>query len=159
MIDRNESRSVGCIIGLAVGDAIGYPAEFRRRAQILAEIGADGINDFIALKDPRFSRPFFSCPDHPPGTFTDDTQMSIAVAESLLSGNVDDLDQLMEEMSRQFVAWAGASKNNRAPGGACMQGCGNLSLGVPWRDAGVPESKGCGSAMRQSDCFTTIWIA
>ncbi len=71
-----------------------------------------------------------------------------AVAESLLSTNVDDLDQLMEEMSRQFVGWAGSRKNNRAPGGACMQGCGNLSRGVPWRDAGVPESKGCGSAMR-----------
>jgi ADP-ribosylglycohydrolase len=126
----------------------GVSAEFRRRAQILAEIGADGINDFITLKDPRFSRPFFTCPDHPLGTFTDDTQMSIAVAESLLSADSNDLDQLMEEMSRRFVAWAASSKNDRAPGGACMQGCGNLSRGVPWRDAGVPQSKGCGSAMR-----------
>ena len=147
-MDLNESRCTGSIVGLAVGDAIGYPAEFRRRAQILAEIGGDGIQDFIALKDPRFSRPFFTCPDHPPGTFTDDTQMSIAVAESLLSANSGNLDQIMEEMSRRFVAWADASSNNRAPGGACMQGCGNLSRGIPWREAGVADSKGCGSAMR-----------
>jgi ADP-ribosylglycohydrolase len=147
-MDLNESRCMGSIVGLAVGDAIGYPAEFRRRAQIFAEIGSEGIKDFIALKDSRFSRPFFTCPDHPPGTFTDDTQMSIAVAESLLSTDGGDLDQIMEEMSRQFVAWAGSSKNNRAPGGACMQGCGNLSRGIPWREAGVADSKGCGSAMR-----------
>ncbi len=65
-MDLNETRSKGSIVGLAVGDAIGYPAEFRRRAQILVEIGAEGIQDFIALKDPRFSRPFFTCPNHPP---------------------------------------------------------------------------------------------
>ena len=147
-MNLTESRCIGSIVGLAVGDAIGYPAEFRRRAQILAEIGNEGIHDFIALKDPRFSRPFFTGPDHPPGTFTDDTQMSIAVAESLLSADGADLDEIMEEMSRRFVAWAGSSDNNRAPGGACMQGCENLFRGVPWREAGVPDSKGCGSAMR-----------
>ncbi len=81
----HESRYVGCIVGLAVGDALGYPAEFRSRAQILEEIGADGIADFIALEDSRFTRPMFLGPDHPPGTFTDDTQMSIAVAEALLA--------------------------------------------------------------------------
>ena len=106
-MDLNELRCMGSIVGLAVGDAIGYPAEFRRRAQILAEIGSEGIKDFIALKDSRFSRPYFTCPDHPPGTFTDDTQMSIAVAATLLSTHGGDLDQIMEEMSRQFVAWAG----------------------------------------------------
>jgi hypothetical protein len=53
-MNQTESRCIGSIVGLAVGDAIGYPAEFRRRAQILAEIGNEGIHDFIALKDPVF---------------------------------------------------------------------------------------------------------
>lgn len=75
----DESRYVGCIVGLAVGDALGYPAEFRSRDQILAEIGPDGITDFIALADPRFTRPAFLGPSHQPGTFTDDTQMSIPI--------------------------------------------------------------------------------
>ena len=88
----DESRYVGCILGLAVGDALGDPAEFRSRAQILDEIGADEITDFIALKDPRFTRPMFLGPDHPPGTFTDDTQMSIAVAEALIAAGDSDLD-------------------------------------------------------------------
>ena len=58
-VSASESQFVGSIVGLAVGDALGYPAEFRRRAQLLAEIGPEGITDFIALKDPRFSKPFF----------------------------------------------------------------------------------------------------
>ena len=43
----NESQYVGCIVGLAVGDALGFPAEFRRRKQILTEIGPQGITDFM----------------------------------------------------------------------------------------------------------------
>lgn len=143
-----ESQFVGSIVGLAVGDALGYPAEFRRRAQLLAEVGPEGITDFIALKDARFSRPFFIAPDCPPGTYTDDTQMTIAVAESLLRAGRADLDDLMAEMGRKFVSWSRSEKNNRAPGETCMEGCGNLSRGVHWRVAGVKDSKGCGSAMR-----------
>lgn len=135
-------------MGLAVGDAIGYPAEFRRRKQILSEIGPQGITDFISIKDSRFTRPFFTGPDQPPGTYTDDTQMSIAVAEALLTAGHTDLDQLMIEMGRRFVEWSLSEKNNRAPGGTCMEGCANLARGVPWRKAGVARSKGCGAAMR-----------
>ena len=60
-----ESQITGCIVGLAVGDALGYPAEFRLRFQLVEEIGPQGITDFIALKDPRFSKPQFIAPDHP----------------------------------------------------------------------------------------------
>jgi len=148
-MEITESRFTGCIVGLAVGDALGYPAEFRRRAQILEEIGPDGITDFIRLKDERFSRPFFmGGADHPPGTFTDDTQMTIAVAEALLTHGRSDLDSLMAEMGRRFVAWSQSEQNDRSPGGTCMAGCSNLANGVPWRTAGEADSKGCGSAMR-----------
>ena len=144
----NESQYVGCIVGLAVGDALGFPAEFRRRKQILTEIGPQGIADFIALKDPRFSRPQFSSSGHPPGTFTDDTQMTIAVAEALLAAGRAGLDPLMSTMAERFVLWSRSTTNNRAPGGTCMEGCSNLAASVPWRRAGVPTSKGCGSVMR-----------
>jgi ADP-ribosylglycohydrolase len=146
--EPDQSRFVGSIVGLAVGDAIGYPAEFRRRAQLLAEIGPEGITDFIALKDARFSRPTFAGPDHPPGTFTDDTQMTIAVAEALLAAGQAELDDLMAETGRWFVRWSRSQKNNRAPGETCMEGCRNLERGIAWREAGVADSKGCGSAMR-----------
>ncbi len=148
MLKPDETNFVGSIVGLAIGDALGYPAEFRRRKQLLAEIGPDGITDFISLKDPRFSRPAFVGPDHPPGTFTDDTQMTIAVAEALLRVGQSDLDRLMTEMARQFVLWSESERNNRAPGGTCLAGCANLARGIHWRSAGIADSKGCGSVMR-----------
>ena len=138
----------GSVVGLAIGDALGYPAEFRSREQILREIGPDGITDFIGLQDPRFSRPFIAGARQPPGTYTDDTQMSIAVARGLLESTQADLEAQMRAVARHFVAWAESPDNDRAPGNTCMTGCANLRAGVHWRTAGVANSKGCGSAMR-----------
>lgn len=145
---RDRERLEGCIVGLAVGDAMGYPAEFRRREQILREIGPEGITEFLEIQDERFSRPIILGSRKRPGTYTDDTQMSLAVARGLLARGHDELDPLMEAMGREFVLWSVADDNDRSPGGTCMTGCENLRAGAPWREAGVPESKGCGSAMR-----------
>ena len=120
----DRAQFVGCIVGLAVGDAMGYPAEFRSRAQLLREVGPEGITGFLRLKDPRFSRPFITGPDHPPGTFTDDTQMTLAVAEALLSHGRAGRDALMQEMGRRFVAW------HRSPG--------ELAPSVPSLYGGAP---------------------
>jgi ADP-ribosylglycohydrolase len=122
MTALTESAVLGSIVGLAVGDALGYPAEFRKREQLLAKIGPQGITDFIALDDPRFSRPHFVGGGPPPGTFTDDTQMSIAMAEALLEAGEADIDELMNAMARRFIAWSRSDENNRAPGNACMTG-------------------------------------
>jgi len=143
-----SSQLIGSVVGLAVGDALGYPAEFRSREQLLREIGPEGITGFIALKDPRVSRPYILGPDHPPGTYTDDTQMSLAVARGLLEAGHCELDELMNAIGREFVAWSRSEDNDRSPGETCMTGCRNFARGVPWREAGVARSKGCGSAMR-----------
>lgn len=146
-----REQVVGSIVGLAVGDALGHPTEFRSRAQILEAFGPGGVTDFVGIKDERWagSRPYIAGRGHPPGTFTDDTQMTIALAEGLLEAGGDaSLDQQMEAVGRWFVRWARSPDNNRAPGGTCMAGCANLERGVSWRIAGVADSKGCGSAMR-----------
>jgi ADP-ribosylglycohydrolase len=78
-----EERFHGCILGLAIGDALGYPAEFMSLSQIHEEYGPRGVQDF---KPSGF---------HPAGRFTDDTQMTIAVAEALIEAGHDDLDTLM----------------------------------------------------------------
>jgi ADP-ribosylglycohydrolase len=144
-----EDAFVGCILGLGIGDALGFPAEFRRRGQILGSFGDSGLTDFVALHDPRWpARPLIIGKQHPPGTFSDDTQMSLAVAEALLVAGTSGLDPLMEAMTASFVAWSTREDNDRAPGYACMTGCARLAEGAPWRTAGVADSKGCGSAMR-----------
>jgi len=126
----------GCILGLAVGDALGYPTEFMTLPAILDRYGPKGIKGFEKSKK------------HPPGTFTDDTQMTIAVAEALIEAGHGNLHELMTIMGQNFVEWADSEDNNRAPGNTCLAGCENLKSGIKWRDSGIKESKGCGSAMR-----------
>lgn len=141
-------RAAGCIVGLAVGDALGYPHEFRRVAQVRQELGPDGITDFVALQDPRFTRPFILGKLHPPGTFTDDTQMSLALAEALLEEPTNNVERLMPVVARHFVNWYFSDDNNRSPGEATGIGCQALRSGTPWRQAGAAGSKGCGANMR-----------
>jgi len=52
-----RDRVLGSILGLAIGDALGAPFEFRRRTQ-------------IAFPLPAFELPWMGLP---PGTWTDDT--------------------------------------------------------------------------------------
>jgi DNA ligase (NAD+) len=132
-----RDRFRGCVVGLAVGDALGHPTEFISSvARIQAKYGARGIVDFAAAGS------------HPPGTFTDDTQMTIAVARALAQKGHASLDELMTLLGREFVAWSTHPTNNRAPGGTCLAGCRHLAQGASWKAAGVRGSKGCGAAMR-----------
>jgi len=132
-----RERTRGCLLGLAVGDALGHPTEFvPSLGAIRARWGARGIQGFVPAGR------------HPPGTFTDDTQMALCVARALCRAGRGDLDTLMRTLAAEFVAWVHSPLNDRAPGGTCLAGCHALELGTPWREAGVKGSKGCGAAMR-----------
>ena len=63
----------GCLLGGAVGDALGAPVEFMSRAQIVRAFGPHGIEDYA----PAFGKL---------GTITDDTQMTLFTAEGLMRG-------------------------------------------------------------------------
>jgi len=146
MCDRDDSI-IGSIVGLAVGDAFGYPHEFRSVAQVRREIGPAGITSYLRLKDPRFSRPFIVGTDHPPGTFTDDTQMSIA-AEALIAHGDSARDTLLTDMGRRFVDWYFSDENDRSPGAATGTACEALRDGARYDESAVKDSKGCGANMR-----------
>ncbi|HMK91558.1 MAG TPA: ADP-ribosylglycohydrolase family protein [Thermoleophilia bacterium] len=141
-----SARRRGCLLGLAVGDAFGAPVEFWRREQILERFPPDGI----ATLEPWHGRPA--------GTFTDDTQMSIATARGVLdwraaSGRPDaarepDLDALTDAVWRRYLEWHRSRDwEGRAPGDTCMS---SLAGGRPGAidDASRNGSKGCGGVMR-----------
>ena len=67
----NIDKYRGCLIGGAAGDALGYAVEFSREEQIAARYGAGGIRDYQL--DERGLAPF-----------SDDTQMTLYTANSLL---------------------------------------------------------------------------
>ena len=54
----------------------------------------------------------------------------------------------MDAVRNAFITWRHSPENNRAPGNACLAGVSNMERGVHWSESGVPNSKGCGSAMR-----------
>jgi ADP-ribosylglycohydrolase len=159
--DPQPSRAnafAGSILGLAIGDALGFPTEFRARAQILGAFGPQGVTDLVSVDDPRWHEARAAAgPRFPPGTYSDDTQMTLAVAEALIEAGRADLDTLMRATARRFAEWSTSADNNRAPGNTCMNGCRNLERGTAWRLAGIRDSKGSGSAMRVGPIGLYYW--
>src|SRR5580658_6826492 len=88
-------RYRGCILGLAIGDALGHPTEFvPSLPAIRSRWGPRGVTTFECTED------------HPAGTFTDDTQMAVAAARALIRAGRSDLDTLMALLGVEFVAWS-----------------------------------------------------
>ena len=120
------------LFGLALGDALGYPVEFLKCETIRQKFGAGGIQN----------------PPNP-ALYSDDTQMTLALAEGLLDAGINaSVDSLMQAVGKRFIEWLDSPDNNRAPGRTCITGVERFQSGMSWREAGIVESKGCGSAMR-----------
>ena len=68
-----RDRFLGCLLGGAVGDALGAAVEFKSRAATLEIFGPDGITEYA---------PIYGGLGH----ITDDTQMTLFTAEGLLRG-------------------------------------------------------------------------
>lgn len=131
-----KNRYEACVLGLAIGDALGWPVEFMTHDRIRERFGPDGITDLHPSRR------------HPLGTFTDDTQMSQALARAILSHGAGPEPEFITETARQFVQWSRSAENDRAPGSTCMAGCRALANDLNWRAPGRNDSKGCGTAMR-----------
>jgi ADP-ribosyl-[dinitrogen reductase] hydrolase len=83
-MDQRE-RAVGSVLGLALGDALGAPFEFRRAAQVPDPF-------------PAFEREWMGLP---PGTTTDDTAMARNLIRSLLDRGTLDTDDVLA----RHIAW------------------------------------------------------
>lgn len=130
---NRQEQATAILLGLAIGDALGYPVEFSQMHQIKAKYGEQGIQE----------------PPSPVALYSDDTQMTLALVEGLLAAGLDaPLDVQMKAVADQFVIWKHSPENNRAPGNTCMRALSRYEEGAFWRDAGIVESKGCGSCMR-----------
>ena len=97
-IDRD--RATGVVLGAAVGDALGAPFEFAPRGTFSARLPdrrPDGVGDMIGGGAFGWE----------PGEFTDDTQMGLALARSLLDrGGYDP-----EDLWRRWQVWARTSSD------------------------------------------------
>ncbi len=132
MNNNNSNIAKGIIYGLAIGDAMGKPTEFISLSEIKEQYGTSGIQDL----------PFHAF-------YTDDTQMSLALARALLDSSEKDINDIMESVKTEFIKWKHSPEfYSGAPGHTCITGVVNMQNGVHWKESGVSKSKGCGSAMR-----------
>ena len=139
--DGRLDRARGCLLGLAVGDALGATLEFRPPGTFAP------IDDIVG------GGPF----DLAPGEWTDDTSMALCLGQSLLERGFDQDDQL-----RRYIRWRDHEYESVA--GRCFD-IGNTvsgalmafeSLGRPAAPTG-PMTAGNGSIMRLAP--VVIWAA
>jgi ADP-ribosylglycohydrolase len=131
----NKLAATGSLLGLALGDALGFPTEFNDVPWILAKCGP--------WREMELPKPAF---------VSDDTQMTLALGRGLrtaMDRGVLAPKQLERPVREEFVHWYQSPENNRAPGRTCLKACSLLKEeGRAWQDASQIGSKGCGANMR-----------
>ncbi|WP_405426638.1 ADP-ribosylglycohydrolase family protein [Micromonospora sp. NBC_00617] len=132
VIHSSPLRASGSLFGLAYGDALGKPTEFLTVAEIQRRYGPTGPRELTGE----------------PALVTDDTQMALAVGWALHEAPSLTPEVVEPLLRRRFVAWSVSPDNNRAPGMTCLRACADLGRGLPWPEATIADSKGCGANMR-----------
>ncbi|ORJ55916.1 hypothetical protein B5V00_14675 [Geothermobacter hydrogeniphilus] len=150
----------GCLLGGAVGDALGWPIEFSSLETIRSVYGAEGITAPVANTRGRVE-------------ISDDTQMALFTAEGLLHGHVEwcagRKDAITRQAHRAYLRWLHAQGEElpegsrdyligghllrypemfavRAPGGTCITALKSGRVGT--MEERINDSKGCGTVMR-----------
>jgi ADP-ribosyl-[dinitrogen reductase] hydrolase len=152
-------RFRGCLLGGAVGDALGAPVEFMSLAEIRARFGPRGVTGMVEGA-------------WPSGSVTDDSQMALFTAEGLLRADVrwalkgichppsvvdhaygrwlaTQGERSLRWDSARFDGWlfeVEALHARRAPGNTCLSALRADRMGTI--DEPLNHSKGCGGVMR-----------
>ncbi|EST35125.1 ADP-ribosylglycohydrolase family protein [Streptomyces roseochromogenus] len=172
-----RARVRGCLLGGALGDALGYPVEFSSLDRIRATYGARGATGLVPGAHGAV------------GLISDDTQMTLFTVEALIQAHarerVKGIGGAWPQLLRQaYERWletqskpgpvtqaqpgtpAGAPAgglvteawlySRRAPGNACLSGVAQMyapdpALPLDGTPGEVnPDSKGCGTVMRSA---------
>lgn len=155
-----RERLLGCLLGGAVGDALGAPIEFLSLSEIRRRFGSRGLRDFGQA----YGRV---------GAITDDTQMTMFTAEGLIRASNCQEDQGSVDtavvLHRAYLRWlhtlgeplptspdplplggwlveVGALHAARSPGNTCLSALRSGRMGR--RNETINHSKGCGGIMR-----------
>lgn len=160
--EKKRDRYLGCILGGAIGDALGAPIEFLSYEAIIDKFGKNGVQTYV---------------EHPKGKgeFTDDTQMLLFTAEGLLRAWHRSVLKGIGGVQTQityysYLRWlvtqgfkVPKSENlfgfeegwlikrqelykQRYPGNSCLSALQSGKMGTP--ENPINDSKGCGTVMR-----------
>lgn len=160
MSQKNKRRLdhfAGCLVGGAIGDALGAPIEFMSLYQIRQRYGGRGITDFHHAYGRK-------------GSITDDTQLTLFTAEGLLEATLAERESdIVPFVHAAYLRWldtqgyggkvslngtnqngrlikVGALQARRAPGNTCLSALASGKVGTI--NHKINDSKGCGGVMR-----------
>lgn len=162
MDDMFKRKARGCLAGLAIGDALGMPVETLTPEEIRAATGGEGVRGFIAPIQTRFGTTRL-----PARSTTDDTQLALAIARSIIrTGRFDPADQarvLAAEFRRpetQNKGWGRATKEAAAAFAAWFESNGAKGRS-PFESAPEPEvpGAGCGNGVAMKVAPLAIYAA
>lgn len=134
-------RAVGCMVGSAIGDALGMPLEGISRWDLKSVYGGR-VNRF---QNPKEDHP---CGHLKAGQYTDDTQQTIALAESLIESKGFDMEDFAEKLKQWYLKNLNDNNFRRFPGGTSIRSCQRLVVGASPYESGSLFAKTCGSIMR-----------
>src|SRR6185312_9250104 len=135
-------RFRGCLLGLAVGDALGAPLEGLSAQQIRAHYGL--VVDYVDGARAWKKKPYRW---RMPGLYSDDTQQALALCDTLLERRQVDPEHLAGlylALATPRGAYVGA---HRGVGRSFRYALAELERGIPPLEAGQ-LSAGVGAAMR-----------
>lgn len=133
-----RDKCIGCLVGAAIGDAMGMPNEDvpRKKSQ---KYYPGGIADFVN------PHPDTACCSLKAGQYTDDTQLMMALAQSLVEKKGFDPACFAEEL----IQWYQVETNEkRYRGNTTIRAVENLISGASWEKAGIIANTGCGGSTR-----------
>jgi len=128
-----EERFEGALLGAACGDALGAWTESYTPSAIYALYGGR-LEDFPQNS----AHPYLT--DGTLFHFTDDTQLTLCVAESMAEQEGFD----PRHIAMRMVEWSQSPDNIRQPSRTCMRATRNLRDGMSPAHSGVPST--CGAA-------------
>ncbi len=132
----NLDKFLGCIYGVAIGDALGRPVETMNACEIR--------NKFKRIEKYERFHNHSTGERYNPGTWSDDTQLTLALMEAFIKSDCSfDMDIIAECHKTAF-----RNAKGRGWGPSTRKACKNLAKGAHWSESGSPNGAGNGVMMK-----------
>jgi len=139
MVLDMQGRFRGCFLGGAVGDALGMPTEGYTAEEIQIRFGL--VQEMMPSPEGHFHFGLQA------GQFTDDTEETLLLAESMIEASGFSPDRFADKLVGWGTAWTLDERLNRGVGFTTRSSVENLIIGRSWTQSGI-DVPTCGSAMR-----------
>lgn len=145
MVTKDKVR--GAFLGLAIGDALGKAVE-TLTADVIRERHGE-VNQYLSCSGHKWFH------DHMTGTWTDDTQLSLAMARAFISSGKFDLDAIAKEHVKEFVSSVSGW------GSSTREAIGKIANGTHWSEASLTdkENRGVGNGVAMKVAPIAIYMA